>query len=222
MVVLLTSVAPIKPWGSPLGFRTLPPCPRILILRRQSPELLAPVLLPPSNLLLPSSPCCCRRRNGPGVQIQHLPSALRGPHPPRPPSPLTTAEEWRLPGEEDEPQPPEGYVVSFAHFHERGFAMPAHQFFRGLLDYYQVELQHLTPNGIQHIVAFVTLCEELLAIDLHFDLWRYLFAVNLLKRRVGKQELHAPVGCAGIHLRNNRAGAYPLMRLSTSNKGWHS
>ena len=62
--------------------------------------------------------------------------------------PLTVAEEWRLPGEEEEPQPPEGYVVSFAHFHERGFAMPAHPFFQGLLDYYQVELQHLTPNGI--------------------------------------------------------------------------
>ena len=43
--------------------------------------------------------------------------------------PLTAAEEWHLPGEEDEPP-------------------PAHQFFRGLLDYYQVELQHLTPNGI--------------------------------------------------------------------------
>ena len=54
--------------------------------------------------------------------------------------PLTAIEEWRLPGEEDEPQPPEGYVVSFAHFHEWGFAMPAHQFFRGLQDYYQVEL----------------------------------------------------------------------------------
>ncbi|XP_066361110.1 uncharacterized protein [Miscanthus floridulus] len=41
-------------------------------------------------------------------------------------------------------------------------------------------------------------------------------------RRAGRQELHTAVGCAGIHLRSNRAGAYPLMRLSTSNKGWHS
>ena len=62
--------------------------------------------------------------------------------------PLTAAEEWRLPGDEDEPLPPEGYVVSFTHFHERGFSIPAHKFLRGLLDYYQVELQHLTPNGI--------------------------------------------------------------------------
>ena len=50
--------------------------------------------------------------------------------------PLTAAKEWRLPGDKDEPSSPEGYVVSFDHFHERGFAIPAHQFLRGLLDYY--------------------------------------------------------------------------------------
>ena len=60
----------------------------------------------------------------------------------------TAAEEWRLPGNEDAPQPPDGYVVSFAHFHEQGFTTPAHKFLRGLLNYYNVELQHLTPNGI--------------------------------------------------------------------------
>ena len=54
--------------------------------------------------------------------------------------PLTATEEWQLPGDEDEPLPPEGYVVSFAHFHEWGFTIPAHKFLRGLLDYYQVEL----------------------------------------------------------------------------------
>ena len=53
---------------------------------------------------------------------------------------LTAAEEWWLPGEEDEPLLPKGYVVSFAHFHERGFTIPAHKFLRGLLDYYKVEL----------------------------------------------------------------------------------
>ena len=31
-----------------------------------------------------------------------------------------------------------------------------------------------------------------------------------------------PMGCAGIQLRNNRVNEYPSMRLSTSNKGWHS
>ena len=45
-------------------------------------------------------------------------------------------------------------------------------------------MQHLTPNGIQHIAAFIALCEGFLGISPHFDLWRYLFAVNLVKRRV--------------------------------------
>ena len=54
--------------------------------------------------------------------------------------PLSAVQEWLLPGDKDEPAPPEGYVVSFAIFHERGFAIPVHRFLRGLLNYYQVEL----------------------------------------------------------------------------------
>ena len=60
----------------------------------------------------------------------------------------TVAEEWLLPGEEDLSSPPDGYVVSFAHFHERGFATPSNRFLRGLLRYYKIELHHLNPNGI--------------------------------------------------------------------------
>ena len=47
------------------------------------------------------------------------------------------------------------YVVSFTLFHERGLAVPPHPFFQGLLHHYQIELQHLNPNGIQHIAAFI-------------------------------------------------------------------
>ena len=32
----------------------------------------------------------------------------------------TSAEEWLLPSEEDLPSPLDSYIVSFAHFHERG------------------------------------------------------------------------------------------------------
>ena len=90
----------------------------------------------------------------------------------------TSAKECLLPGEEDL-SPPDGYVVSFAHFHERGFVTPAHRFLRGLLHYYKIELQHLNPNGIQHMVAFVALCEGFLGISRHFDIWRYFFIVTL-------------------------------------------
>ena len=62
--------------------------------------------------------------------------------------PLSAVQEWLIPGDEGELAPLEGYVVSFALFHERGFAVPAHKFIWGLLEYYQVELQHLNPNGV--------------------------------------------------------------------------
>ena len=71
-------------------------------------------------------------------------------------------------------------------------------------------------------MAFVSLCEGFLRISPHFNLWRYLFTVNLSKKRVGKQELSLLMGCASIQLRNNWVNEYLLMHLSTSNKGWHS
>src|SRR5688500_10539461 len=70
--------------------------------------------------------------------------------------------EWQFPKMEEVPSPPAGYVVSFAHSHERGFATPPSLFFRVLLHYYGLELQHLNPNGIQHIAAFVALSEGFL------------------------------------------------------------
>ena len=114
----------------------------------------------------------------------------------------TSAEEWLLPGDEDFQLPPDGYVVSFAHFHERGLTTPTHKFLWGLLHNYKIELQHLNPNGIQHMAAFVALCEGFLGISPHFDLWRYFFAVNLQKKREkgGRQELHMLIGCVGIQL----------------------
>ena len=91
----------------------------------------------------------------------------------------TSAEEWLLPGKEDLSSPPDGYVVSFAHFHERGFTTPAHRFLRGLLHYYKFELQHLNSNGIQHMVVVVALCKGFLGISPHFNLWRHFFVVTL-------------------------------------------
>ena len=87
--------------------------------------------------------------------------------------------EWLLSSDEDSPLPPDGYVVSFAHFHERGLVTPTHKFLRGLLHFYKIELQHLNPNGIQHMSAFVALCEGYLGISPNFDLWRYFFIVNV-------------------------------------------
>jgi hypothetical protein len=42
--------------------------------------------------------------------------------------------EWILSGDERFPVSPDGYVVLFTHFHERGLAAPTYRFLLGLLD----------------------------------------------------------------------------------------
>jgi len=111
--------------------------------------------------------------------------------------------------------------ISFAPFHERGLAVPPHPFFQGLPHHYQIELQHLNPNRIQHIMAFIAMCEGYLGIEPHFELWRYFFSISLIKKERGRETL-VPMGCVGIHLRGQRAGEYMPCQLSRSNKGWHS
>jgi hypothetical protein len=57
--------------------------------------------------------------------------------------------EWRVPpASHREPVPPEGYMVSFVAFHERGLGVPPSRFMRAIPHYYGVELHHLTPNSI--------------------------------------------------------------------------
>ena len=59
----------------------------------------------------------------------------------------TSDKEWLLPGEEDLLSSPDGYVVSFAHFHEHGFTTLANRFLQGLLHYYKIELSTSIPMG---------------------------------------------------------------------------
>jgi hypothetical protein len=67
---------------------------------------------------------------------------------------------WIVPQpSEREPNPPYGYVVSFIHFHERGFTAPASRFMRALCYHYGVELHNFTPNAISQAATFVGVCE---------------------------------------------------------------
>ena len=52
----------------------------------------------------------------------------------------TDAVEWLVPGREDAPVLPDGYVISFALFHKHELTIPPHPFFRGVLHHYKIEL----------------------------------------------------------------------------------
>ena len=48
----------------------------------------------------------------------------------------TDAMEWLVPDHEDVPMRPDGYIISFAPFHEHGLTIPPHPFFWRLLHHY--------------------------------------------------------------------------------------
>jgi hypothetical protein len=85
-------------------------------------------------------------------------------------------------------EPLVGYVISVAHFHERGFGTPVSDFFHGLLYHSGIELQNLNPNSILHITVFVALGEGYLGIKPNFALWKYFFYATVFYKTVKKGE----------------------------------
>ena len=53
---------------------------------------------------------------------------------------LLNGMEYQLPGDEEIPDPPVGWRVIFLSFLLRGLSLPAHEFLRGLLFVYSVQL----------------------------------------------------------------------------------
>ena len=68
------------------------------------------------------------------------------------------------PAREITPEPEEGERVVFRSHFLRGIGLPASAFFHSFLDFYQLQLHHLTPNTVVLLSAFVTLCEGFLSV----------------------------------------------------------
>jgi hypothetical protein len=106
--------------------------------------------------------------------------------------------------------------VVYVPFLIRGLALPVSPFFRGLLDFYNLNLTHLNPNSILQISIFIHLCEAYLGIPPHFGLWKYLY--HCRPGMVGGQ--HQLVGGASLELRRGRKSEYLDIPLKDSIKGW--
>jgi hypothetical protein len=104
----------------------------------------------------------------------------------------------------------------FARFVERGLALPASNFFKGLLKYYGIEYLNLNPNGILHVSVFVHFCEAFVGIKPHWILFRKFFRVKPQPSTNDPQV----VGGAGIQMREYVADQYLLYKLIESNKDW--
>jgi hypothetical protein len=112
---------------------------------------------------------------------------------------MTVAElaTYRVPTDPSFPAPGAGYVEACSAFYERGFCAPLNQFLRLLLQFYGLELHHLTPSRILHITAFITLCEAYMGIEPHFKLWKYFFRTQLQSDPDAKA---AMLGCVDVYV----------------------
>jgi hypothetical protein len=124
--------------------------------------------------------------------------------------------EWRAAAVEEFPSEDVKEKVIFASFFERGFNLPAGDFFRGLLYYYQLELVHLAPNSITVVSTFTNFCEAYLGISPHFLLWRYFFCVKSTDKRSGL------VGAIMFNLRSGLKAEWIDTDLPNNTGGWRS
>ncbi|KAK1613988.1 hypothetical protein QYE76_019505 [Lolium multiflorum] len=120
----------------------------------------------------------------------------------------------RFPSEESYPNPPMEYRVSFVDHLIRGLSTPIHDFLRGLLFVYGIQLHQLTPNSILHISIFITLCECFLGITPNWILWKRIFCL----RRNGSHSTTYNIGGVVICVRTDVD--YFDVKFPDSVQGW--
>jgi len=123
--------------------------------------------------------------------------------------PITDARqpEWIVPSVNDrEPNPPQGYVVCFLSFLDRGFGTPASRLMWAILHHYEVELHNLNPNSMMQAAVFTTVCEGFLGVPAHWNLWLHLFKAEMSARYVGGEKIPLRVGGCTLQLHQQRAG----------------
>jgi hypothetical protein len=104
----------------------------------------------------------------------------------------------------------------FTRFVERELALPASDFFKGLLKYYGIEYLNLNPNGIFHVSMFVHFCEAFVGIKPHWILFRKFFQ---LRPQPSTSDPRV-VGGVGIQMREDAADQYLSYKLMESNQDW--
>jgi hypothetical protein len=83
--------------------------------------------------------------------------------------------DWKVPSEHWVPTPNPGEIIMFISFVQTSLCLPASTFLHGFLHYFDISLNHLTPNVVLHLSVFVHLCEAFLSIVPSISLFHYFF-----------------------------------------------
>jgi hypothetical protein len=108
--------------------------------------------------------------------------------------------EWKAPREHRVPSLNPGEIVLFVPFVRTGLCLPASPFLHRFFSYFDISLNHLTPNGVLHLFVFVHFCEAFHGIPPSITLFRYFFH---LKPHPKSNNTSVLGGC-GIQFRQNK------------------
>jgi hypothetical protein len=107
-------------------------------------------------------------------------------------------------------------IPMFARFVEHGLTLPASDFFKGILRYYDIKYLNLNPNSVFHVSVFVHFCEAFVGIKPHWILFHKFFR---LKPQPSTNDPQV-VGGAGIQMSEDVADQYLVYKLIESNQDW--
>lgn len=124
--------------------------------------------------------------------------------------------DWKVPGEHRVPILNTGEIVLFVAFVRAGLCLPTLPFLQSFLNFFEISLNHLTPNGILHLSVFVHLCETFLGVPPSISLFRYFFH---LKPHPSGNKTDVLGGC-GIQFRQGKQGEYFKYDLVDSVRDW--
>ena len=124
--------------------------------------------------------------------------------------------EWKAPGNHRVPVLEEGEIVLFTPFVEKGLGLPASDFFRRLLYYYGIRMNHLNPNSILQLSIFIHLCESFLGIPPSILLFHYFFKLKPHPDAANPDV----VGGAGFQFSIGRKAEFLTYNLRDSKKNW--
>ncbi|KAE8786584.1 hypothetical protein D1007_39567 [Hordeum vulgare] len=129
-----------------------------------------------------------------------------------------------LPRTEIAPAPAAGEVVVFVEHFYRCFGLPASSFFAEWLHFFGLQLDHLAPNAILELAAFVVLCEGFMGMEHRVDLWRSLFFFKQQSIAMEESEVEKLTGprpmtpCRAALVHHRSKSGFPQMSVQESIK----
>ncbi|KAM0895906.1 hypothetical protein ACQ4PT_023558 [Festuca glaucescens] len=113
----------------------------------------------------------------------------------------------RIPGKECEPTPEPSEVVVFTAHFERGFGLPASDFFRRFLDFYELQPHHLPANAIFYLSSFVSFMEGFVGLLPTVETFAHFYNLRINSIQDPQLPTPKPVVQCGAYILTPRQGS---------------